>query len=134
MEQEVPEDEAGAETDQAQGQTMEDIVIHVPGCTLLSSVVLESRGSVLAGHGCLRSSLRKVPSGGSGQGGWKHEPLGRGQGGCYHGLERLQALTGILVVELGRDTKGQKTWEKQNSSSDKETSLWVGSRKQESEN
>ena len=102
MEQKVQEDEAGAETDQAQGQTMGDVVILEPGCILISSVVLESRGGVLAGHGHLRSVLKKAPSGGSVQGGWKHGPLGRG---CYHGLQRIQASTGILAVELGRDQK-----------------------------
>lgn len=105
MEQKVQEDEAGAETDQAQGQTLGDVVILKPGCILISSVVLEIRGGVLAGHGRLRSALREAPCGGSVQGGWKHGPLGRGQGGCYHGLERLQASTGILAVELGRDQK-----------------------------
>ena len=81
---------------------MEDIEIHVPGYTLISSVVLESCGNILAGHGRLRYALRKSPSRSGGQGGWKHGPLGRGQGDFYHDLERLQALAGILVVELGR--------------------------------
>lgn len=97
MEQEVPEDEAGTETYQAQGQTL-DIVIHVHGSTLISSVVLVSHGSILAGHGHLRIALRSLQWGQ--WAGWQCGPLGRAQRGCYPGLGGLRALTRFLVVEL----------------------------------
>lgn len=85
-------------------------------CTLISSVGLENRRSILAGHGWVRSAFRNSHGGGSGLEGLSL--TGEVKGGCRNGLGDLMDSTGLLVVEWEK-TKVQQTWENQNLSSNK---------------
>lgn len=69
---------------------MEDFEIHVLGCTLISTVVLDASD--------LQSG--KFPVVAEGHQWWLEAWASwRCQGDYYHGLARLQALTGIMVIE-----------------------------------